>query len=166
MRARPPRAATPPQAAAIPEPAPPAQGFEPPAGSLAERLEAFSGWLEAATGARGVFLADRDGLPVVARQVGDELIAASAMVTRFLELAHSRHRALDDGSLALQLEGGGLIYFLQDRGEAGNVCLGFVVAEPVGRDALEHVRRALRRTFGGGAGYPAATPAAPGEESR
>ncbi len=150
-------AAPPPAAVAPPE-------FEAPSGGLAERLEAFCRWLAAATGAQGVFLADRDGLPVVARRVGDELVAASAMVTRFLELAHSRHRALAGGSLTLQLETGELVYFLQDRGDADAACLGFVVAEPVGGPTLERVRRALRRAFGGAP--PPAPPRAPGEEGR
>ncbi len=146
-----PATAAPPPATAAPPPAPepPPAEFAPPAGTLGERLEAFCAWLAAGTGAQGVFLADQDGLPVVDKQVGDELVAASALITRFLDLAHSRHRALEDRGLQLQLATGELAYFLQDRGEGGRTCLGFVVAEPVGRATLERVRRGLQRALAG-----------------
>lgn len=151
-----PAALSPPTATDSQQPAAPPAPFTPPAGNLAERLDALCAWLAMRTGCTGVFLADRDGLPVVERQVGDELVAASVLVTRFLDLAHARHRSLGDSGLALRLASGELAYFLQDRGDMGRTCLGLVVIEPIGRETLDEVQRGLQSAL--------ASPRPPGEE--
>jgi hypothetical protein len=130
--------------------------FVPPEGNLAERLEAFCDWLARNTGCTGIFVADQDGLPVLEKNTGDELVAASSLMARFLDLVHSRHPAVSDTGLALELRTGERIHFLQDRSASGRVCLGFVVAAPVAGPMLELAQQGLAGALAGGgeAGNP------------
>jgi hypothetical protein len=121
-----------------------------PEGNLAERLEAFCDWLARNTGCKGIFVADQDGLPVLEKNTGDDLVAASSLMARFLDLVHSRHPAVSDTGLALELRTGDRIYFLQDRSESGRICLGFVAGSPVDGRMLERARQALGSALAGG----------------
>jgi hypothetical protein len=136
---------------ASPRAEPPGDPFLVPEGNLAERLEAFCQWLARNTGCRGIFIADQDGLPVLERNTGDELVAASSLMARFLDLVHSRHPSISDAGLTLELRTGERIQFLQNRSASERVCLGFVVAAPVAGPLLERAQRALGTALAGDA---------------
>jgi hypothetical protein len=96
---------------------------------------------------KGVFVADQDGLPIVEKNTGDEIAAAAPLLTRFLDLVHSRHPFVNDSGLALSLQTGERIHVLQERSDAGRICLGLIVARPVPAPLLELAQQGLSRAL-------------------
>ena len=163
----PPPAPPPPPAVAPLPPAPEVAAvspFAPPEGNLAQRLEAFCEWLSRSLACRGIFVADQDGLPIVEKNTGDELAAAAPLITRFLDLVHSRHPFVDDSGLALALRTGERIHVLQERSDAGRICLGLVVAGPVPTPLLELAQQGFGRALAAPAAAASATRNRPVED--
>jgi hypothetical protein len=151
------RAARPERALAPPlEPPPPAltpavpaprraEPFAPPAGALAEQLQALADWIARTTGCAEILVADPDGLPMLARAGADELVGLAVSASRFLDQTRERQRLGAGKSLALQLAQGDLLYVFQVHAETGTVCLGLKSAELLSRETVARVEEGLSR---------------------
>lgn len=101
--------------------------FEPPAGSLRERLEAFIDWLSRLSGSAVVFVVDRDGLPLVDRGADADLLAIASSVMQLVERINRKLLALIGQAVTIQIEEGLLILIS--------------VATPIGEYTVGHVAK-------------------------
>jgi len=88
---------------------PPIEPFEAPIGRLRDRLEAFLDWLMQHSGCRVAFIIDRDGLPLVDRGAGVEMMAIASSVMQLVERINRRTLPVVGQAVKLELEKGQLV---------------------------------------------------------
>ena len=115
-------------------PAPPAPTFrprewQPPPGSLAERLDSLVRWAVEVTGASSVFVADEGGLPVFTVQEDSTYLCASADLLALLKRVRRLVDTPTEGAVSLSLKGGRHLHFVEATTGSGVFGLGFVCGE-------------------------------------
>lgn len=121
--------------------------FEPPRGSLQDRLEAFVSWLTGLAACKGAFVIDEDGLPLLGRSVDSEMMAISASFLKLLERINSSLLFPVGDCLAIALGGRDQLQLAEVATSSGGYAVGMVVNEPLPRPQVEVIQRTLRRVF-------------------
>ncbi len=131
-----------------PDPSPPArvqQGFEPPEGSLALRLQHLLDWLGEGTGCTQSFVADHEGLPLLNSDASPAMVAVAASVGTGWKQASSHLELPRARSFSVDLEGDLRLHLLAEPGPWGDLTLGFGTREAVGNDRLTLIAEAFRQ---------------------
>jgi len=122
--------------------------FEPPRGSLDERLEALLEWVrDSHPEAETVFIADSDGLPLAGGDANDALAAASSGVGSMLQAVGTVVDVWGEGALSIDLAPERTLHIVRAATDWGPVCLGLVVSESVERRRIHRFQQALERTL-------------------
>ncbi len=110
----------------------------PADGPLTDALTSLLDWVEACTGVRNVFVADDEGLPLLSRDVADDLIAFSAALLRTVRLASSA-----GSSATLDLGPRGRLHVLWWNAPPGPVAVGAVSDDAIQPAVIDAMRRTL-----------------------
>jgi hypothetical protein len=121
--------------------------WQPPPGSLAERLDSLVRWVAEVTDASSIFVADEGGLPVFTPHEDSTYLWASADLLALLKRVRRLVDTPTEGGVSLSLEGGRRLHFVEATTGAGIFGLGLVCGGPLDEPRLEQLRSALRRAF-------------------
>lgn len=114
--------------------------------SIEDRLQAVIARPRAASNAEGVFIADGDGLLVVADGISPEIAAASSALTRAWASVREPLAAANS-FVSMELESGKCLHLLHVVTDLGPFCLGLVAARAPGRSDANSIADALRRAI-------------------
>ena len=107
------------------EPAPKTlEAFEPPAGDLEARVEAFLAWAVTQTDALAVFICDEDGMCLFQHLADPELVAASSSISRVFELVQQATDELLGAHLTVHLRERGSLWIVRSVTSIGPLVLG------------------------------------------
>lgn len=120
--------------------------FEPPAGPLRQRLQAFMAWLLELSGSRIAFIVDRDGLPLVDREADPDLLAIASSVVELIESIKGRLLLPVGPAVMIELEQDQLMLVAVET-PIGKYIVGQVGDQPLSRELCSATAHALRRAF-------------------
>ncbi|NOY92070.1 MAG: hypothetical protein GXP55_12810 [Deltaproteobacteria bacterium] len=107
------------------------------------RLELLVSWLMGATGAFAVFVADREGLPLVNRHAPEDYVVATAALARAQEGLREFFPGMEEPSMIVDLGDGNVLETISAATDAGYLVLGMVVASKLDVTLVREARRAL-----------------------
>jgi hypothetical protein len=125
-------------------PPPDVKLFEPPAGSIQERMTALVEWVGDQLGSDQVFLADQEGLALAGRNADQELVAVSSWLMTAWEKAQRFLGSKGGGAGVFELVGGNSLLLVVARAPWGLCGLGVVVRAIPDRAAVGRAKVALR----------------------
>ena len=120
--------------------------FEPPAGALRSRLQAFMAWLLELSDSRVAFIVDRDGLPLVDRHADPDLLAIASSVMELIESIKGKLLFPIGQAVMVELEQGQLMLVFVET-PIGKYIVGQVGDKPLSRELRSATAGALRRAF-------------------
>jgi hypothetical protein len=117
-----------------------------PDGPLEARCEALLQWLRDAFGCERAFLADGDGLTLLARALGPELPAAAASMGMLWRSLRSSIDLKDESCFSIQLAPEATLYVVMSEAGSESLHLGFVSRATLTSATLAKIRRAFHLT--------------------
>ena len=110
---------------------------------LQERLVHFAENVRGATGSYAAFVADSQGLPLVARNTSDEFIALSAEIDRALAPIRATLRSNPHGSASLEIDESNVLQIIWANTPQGRYGIGLILPESLAGEFVHSIRHQL-----------------------